>query len=266
MIRLYSGSGSQEIQVLGETLPDQAWAATRSRVVRLLEARKGGRQAAELLASIPFELRNGTNGFNDEFSILYYKCPVDRYIELAETHERDKDNLKHEYCQIAEAVNEAGYYVRFIVLDLDPESGPAPVATPALTIRSDSVERALADAEQLIHSRGAASGVDRVHTALHAYLKGIAEKASIQFQDDASITILFKLLCGSHPALRVPEPRAGEINRVIRSISTILDALNPVRNRASGAHPVDTVLQEPEAMLVINSVRTLLHYLDAKLR
>ena len=264
MIRLHSGSGSQDIQVLGETLPDHDWAAIRRTVVRLLEARKGGRQAAELFASIPFELRNGTNGFHDEFSILYHKCPVDQYVELAETHERD--NLKHEYSQIAEAVNEAGYYVRFIVLDLDPESGPAPVATPALTIRSDSVERALADAEQLIHSRGAASGVDRVHTALHAYLKGLAEKASIQFQDDASITILFKLLCGSHPALRVPEPRAGEINRVIRSISTILDALNPVRNKASGVHPVDTVLQEPEAMLVINSVRTLLHYLDAKLR
>ena len=264
MIRLYSGSGSQEVQVLGETLPDQVWAATRSSVVCLLEAREGGRQAAELLASIPFELRDGTNGFNDEFSILYYKCPRDRYVELAETYE--KNNLKHEYCQIAEAVSEAGHYVRFIVLDLDPKSGPAPVATPALTIRSDSVERALADAEQLIHSRGAASGVDRVHTALHAYLKGIAEKASIQFQENAGITTLFKLLCGFHPALRVPEPRAGEIDRVIRSISTILDALNPVRNRASGAHPTDAVLQEPEAMLVINSVRTLLHYLDAKLR
>ena len=229
-----------------------------------LKLEKADGQAAKLLASIPFELRNGTNGFNDEFSILYYKCPVDRYVELAETYERD--NLKHEYCQIAEAMNEVGHYVRFILLDLDPESGPAPVATPALTIRSDSVERALADAEQLIHSRGAASGVDRVHTALHAYLKGIAEKASIQFQDDASITTLFKLLRDSHPALRVPEPRAGDIDRVIRSLSTILDALNPVRNKASGAHPVDAILQEPEAMLVINSVRTLLHYLDAKLR
>ena len=135
MIRLYSGSGSQEVQVLDETLPDQAWVATRSSVARLLQARKGGRQAADLLASIPFELRDGTNGFNDEFSILYYKCPVDRYVELAETYE--KNNLKPEYCQIAEAVKEAGYYVRFIVLDLDQESGPAPVTTPALTIRSD---------------------------------------------------------------------------------------------------------------------------------
>ena len=264
MIQLYSGSGSQEVQVLGENLSDQDWAATRSRVVRLLEARKGGRQAAKLLASIPFELRDGTNGFNDEFSILYYKCPVDRYVELRETHERD--NFKHEYGQIAEAMNEVGHSVRFIVLDLDPESGPTPVTTPALTIRSDSVERALADAEQLIHSRGAASGVDRVHTALHGYLKGIAEQASIQFPNNAGITTLFKHLCGSHPALRVPEPRAREINHVIRSLSTILDALNPVRNKASGAHPADAILQEPEAMLVINSVRTVLHYLDAKLR
>jgi len=264
MIPLYSGSGSQEVEVLGESLPAQGWAVIGSTVVRLLKARKEGRKAAELFASIPFELRDGTNGFSDEFSILYYKCPVDRYTELAETYERD--NLKHEYCQIAEAMNEVGHYVRFILLDLDSESGPAPVATPALTIRSDAVERALADAEQLIHSRGSASGVDRVHTALHAYLKSIAEKASIQFQDDASITALFKRLRDSHTALRVPEPRAGDVDRIIRSISTILDALNPVRNKASGAHPVDTVLQEPEAMLVINSVRTLLHYLDAKLR
>ena len=263
MIRLYSGSGSQEVEVLGKTLSDQDWAATRSTVVRLLEAR-GERQAAELLVSIPFELRNGTNDFNDEFLILYYKCPVDRYVELEEIYGRN--NLKHEYYQIAEAMNEVRHSVRFIVLDLDPESGPAPVATPALTIRSDSVERALADAEKLIYSRGAASGVDRVHTALHGYLKGIAEQASIQFPNDAGITTLFKLLCGSHPALRVPEPRADDIDRVIRSLSTILDALNPVRNKASGAHPSDAVLQEPEAMLVINSVRTLLHYLDVKLR
>lgn len=264
MIRLYSGSGSQEVEVLGKTLSDQDWAATRSTVVRRLESRKGGRQAAELLASIPFELRNGTNGFNDEFLILYYKCPVDRYTELAETYE--ENNLEHEYCQIAEAMNEARHSVRFVVLDLDPESGPAPVATPALTIRSDSVERALADAEQLIYSRGAASGVDRVHTALHGYLKGIAEQASIQFPDGAGITTLFKLLRKSHPALRVPEPRAGDIDRVIRSLSIILDALNPIRNKASRAHPTDAVLHEPEAMLVINSVRTLLHYLDVKLR
>jgi len=264
MIRLYSGSGSHEVQVLSKTLTERAWVTTRNSVVRLLKTIRGGKHAAALLASIPFELRNGTNSFNDEFSILYYRAPLDQYVELAEAYETK--NLQHVYKQIAEVVTEVGHYVRFIVLDLDPESGPAPVATPSLTIRSDSVERALADAEQLIHSRGAASGVDRVHTALHAYIETIAEKESIPFPKDAGITTLFKLLRENHSTFTVQGPSADEINRIIRSISTILDALNPVRNRASGAHPTEAVLQEPEAMLVINSVRTLLHYLDAKLR
>lgn len=44
----------------------------------------------------------------------------------------------------------------------------------------------------------------------------------------------------------------------------IVDALNPLRNRASLAHPNESLLAEPEAMLVINSVRTLLHYIDSR--
>lgn len=48
-------------------------------------------------------------------------------------------------------------------------------------------------------------------------------------------------------------------------MSAILDALNPVRNRASVAHPNATLLAQAEAMLVVNATRTILHYLDAKL-
>lgn len=264
MIRLYSGSGSKEVQVLEKLLPDEAWGVLRSSVIRLLHARRGGQQAAGLLGSTPFELREGTNGFNDEFSVLYYRAPLEKYVELAESLEKDQLNL--EYQKIAKAVTEAGHYIRFIVLDLDPESGPAPVATPSLEIRSDSVERALADAEQLIHGRGAASEVDRVHTAFHGYLRAAAIRASIQFPEDASVTTLFKILREEHPSLIVPEPRATDLDRILRSIATILDSLNPVRNRATIAHPNEVLLNEPEAMLVINSVKTLLHYLDAKLR
>ena len=75
MIRLYSGSGSQEVQVLDKVVPDQAWTIEKRSVVRLLAA-KGYRQAATILDSTPFELREGTNGFNDEFCILYYRAPL----------------------------------------------------------------------------------------------------------------------------------------------------------------------------------------------
>jgi hypothetical protein len=49
-------------------------------------------------------------------------------------------------------------------------------------------------------------------------------------------------------------------------MATILDALNPVRNNASMAHPTSALIGEAEAVLVINTVRTLLTYLEAKQR
>ena len=52
---------------------------------------------------------------------------------------------------------------------------------------------------------------------------------------------------------------------LLRTLSSALDALNPLRNRASVAHPNDELLELPEAMLVINVARTLLHYFDTRI-
>lgn len=265
MISLYSGSGSQEVQVLDEIIPEQAWAAEKRVIIQLLSA-KGYKNAAAIFDSTPFELREGTNGFNDDFCILYYQAPLERYVSIANEYEKNENKIS--YRCIAETTTEVGHYIRFIVLDLDKNANieVIPVATPTLETSSDSVQRALADAEHLIHARGAASGVDRVHTAFHGYLKAAANKASIPFDEDSSVTDLFKLLRTNHPALLLREPRATDIDRVLKSMASIIDSLNPLRNRASGAHPNEQVLEEPEAMLIINSVKTLLHYLDSRFR
>lgn len=68
-----------------------------------------------------------------------------------------------------------------------------------------------------------------------------------------------------HPVLSSAFPHADHVFRAIRGIASVLDALNPLRNRGSVSHPIETLLEEPEAMLAINSARTILHYLDAKL-
>lgn len=44
----------------------------------------------------------------------------------------------------------------------------------------------------------------------------------------------------------------------------IIDALNPVRNEKTLAHP-NPLLDEAEAMLAIHAIRTLLHYFDKRL-
>lgn len=263
MIRLYHGTGSQEIQLEEKMLQDAVWSVTRKNAIQLLKAKRAYR-AAELLSSIPFELYKGTNGFGDEFCVLYCGAPSDRYVEIAEQAENHGDS--HAYEQIADAVNEIGYYIRFIALDVIADSGLPPVSTPNLEIRSDAVERALADAQRLIHGRGAPSSVDRIHTAFHGYLKAVSAKAKIQAPDNADITTLFSLLRAKHTAMQITGPRADDVLRVARSIAAILDALNPLRNKASTAHPNEEILDEAEAMLVINSVKTLLHYLDAKFR
>jgi hypothetical protein len=140
----------------------------------------------------------------------------------------------------------------------------SPIATPDPKTTSTIVERAINDVETLIQSSGAISGVDRIHTALHGYLQAVCDREKIAYVKDDSMTKLFKLLRQSHPALQNLGSRSQDIERVFQSFASILDALNPIRNNASVAHPNNNLLEKDEAMLVINVARTLLHYLDAK--
>jgi hypothetical protein len=261
MIYLYHGSGAGDILFGGEPLSTQEWERLRQSVCRLLKSRRLER-AAELLETIPFKLFDATNGFGDEFSVLYARVPFDLYTELVEQYEEPQTRLA--FRRIAEAITEVGPYIRFIVARLDTEKREV-VSPPNLRVTSETVERALSDAEYLINSQGAVSSVDRVHTAFHGYLRVIASKANINVPDDASIIQIFKAIREQHPAFADSGPRAEDITRIVRTLANILDALNSIRNRASIAHPNEKLLEEPEAMLVVNTVRTLLHYLDAKL-
>lgn len=140
------------------------------------------------------------------------------------------------------------------------------VSSPTLQITSDTVKQALADAEQLIHTQGALSGVDRVHTAFHGYLLAIIKKLNLTVKKDAEFTELFQIIRDNHPDLKQSDSATSEITKIFRGISKILESVNQIRNRESLAHPNQNLLKEPEAMLVINMVRTLLYYLNSKIK
>jgi Abortive infection C-terminus len=137
--------------------------------------------------------------------------------------------------------------------------GYEPVAT------SDVVRRAIADAEALLKSTGATSAVDRVHTMLHGYLMNECRRANIAYIEDATNVALLKALRRDHPQLRAIGPRPHDVEKILNAFGSILDSMNPVRNKASVAHPNDNLLDETEAVLVINAARTVLGYLDSKL-
>jgi Abortive infection C-terminus len=117
-----------------------------------------------------------------------------------------------------------------------------------------------------MRTSGPQSAVDRLHTAMHGYLHSLCDEAGITHGDRPTMNQLFKALRAGHPGLADLGARPEEVTRVLGSMASILDALNPVRNNASVAHPNEQLIGEPEALLVINTVRTLLSYFESKRR
>jgi hypothetical protein len=265
VIQLYHGGGSSEVDIEGPAMPAEEWHRLKGQAARLLRAR-GHVKAADVLDKVPFELSEATNFFGDHFSVLHTTANVERYTRFEEL--KAKPEYASAFTHIAKTISEIGrLYVRFIIVQLETDDAPAPVEPPSLLISSASVERALEDVTLLLRSSasGPASAVDRTHTALHGYLRAACDRAGISMAEDDTLAQLFKKLRASHPAFVGDGPRADDIRRVMNALATIFDALGPLRNKASIAHPNESLLAEAEAMLVINTARTLLHYLDAKL-
>lgn len=264
MIRLFEKSGSSEITLLHQSFSKEEWEHLKGTAISLLE-KKSYSDEAKLLKKYAFLLYEGTNGFKDKFHVLSLQVPMNIYIELAEMN--NNWQLKWKWRNIADSIGEiVSKEIRFVIVDLSPTENIETIASPSLEITSDVVERALQDAQQLIATQGATSGVDRVHTAFHGYLKAVATCAGLSVTDSINITGLFKIIRQKHSSFKDTGPRQGDLEKIMRSIANIVDALNPVRNQASIAHPNEDLLEEPEAMLVINCVKTLLHYLNKRIR
>lgn len=144
--------------------------------------------------------------------------------------------------------------------------GEPVVASPKVEAASTSevVRRALSDAENLLRTGGPVSAVDRIHTALHGHLKALCVAEGIQLPESATLQRAMKELRTHHPELKPSGARASEVSQVLYSMAATLDALNTIRNNASAAHPNDTLLGDPEALLAINAGRTIFTYVAQK--
>jgi Abortive infection C-terminus len=152
----------------------------------------------------------------------------------------------------------------FIGLAQRLEAGTG-VTNPTPVHTSEFVEKTLAEVEHAIMSNRETSGVDRVHSALHGYLRHVCDEADIEDTQDDKIIDLFKKLLAEHGALQDLGPRPQDTATITRAFCGIMAVIDPRRNRASFAHPTPALLGVPEAMLVINAAKTILHYVEAKL-
>lgn len=143
--------------------------------------------------------------------------------------------------------------------------GGAGVPNPEPKHSSEFVARVLAEVEHAIRDSRVTSGVDRVHSALHGYLRDICEDAEIEYEEKDQIQTLFKKLINEHNAFSDMGPRPQDAMLINSSLCAIMNVADPLRNRASFAHPTKNLLEVPEALLIINAARTILHYVDGKL-
>lgn len=135
-------------------------------------------------------------------------------------------------------------------------SPPEPKASPA-----SIVARALSDAKALIVQSNASSAIDRAHTALHGYLVELCNSNGMTLNEGVTTSKVFKLLRESHPALTPDGHRSADVTRVLQAFATSIDAFSTIRNKASMAH-ANTLLDEPEAMAMINAMYTIFRYVQ----
>lgn len=265
MLRLHSGTGSSEIQLV-RRVDDTEFQPKKRQAIRILRE-SDETEACKTLESQPWEMWEGTNGFGDEFGLLYRRARTSEYLELED--QVDEGKAPWPYRAVARAFEKIGLYVRFIAVDIDPdpdENQISVVAQPTLRITSAVVERALTDAEILIRENGAVSGLDRIHTAFHGYLKAVADDAHLSItKRDPSVGDLYKTIRSQHPTFAHPVSGGSDIGNILNSLGAIVHATSPLRNQGSMAHANKNLLEEPEAMLTINAIRSMLHYLDAKI-
>jgi hypothetical protein len=151
------------------------------------------------------------------------------------------------------------------LMEMGYQAGQVPAVLPTVSA-SEVVRRALQDADHLLSTSGAPSAIDRLHTAMHGYLKSTCHDCAISLPDGATLTQAYKALRAHHPALQSLGEHDGEIGRVLGSFASVLDALNTLRNHGSVAHPNEDIVEQAEGELVVNAVRTIFHYLSQKIR
>ena len=254
-----TGSGAQDFSLLS---PTEDWPAIRPNVIRLLKAR-GYDAAIDAIEKYPWQTHDATNFFGDEFVVLHASLSMEAYVEIIE---KDEDRqLSTALKIVSHAIQELGHYVRFIAVSPIQDSMPEMVSEPELKVASTTVEQALADAKNLLTSSGPASAVDRVHTAIHGYIRSILRTIGIESSDTAGLTEVFKLLRSKHKAFQRMSSGDKNAEKILHGMASVVDSVNTLRNKSSIAHPNERLLQDPEAILAINAVRTLLHYLESKI-
>ena len=129
----------------------------------------------------------------------------------------------------------------------------------------EGVVQALKDTHHPPAASDLVGGVDQVHTALHAYLRDACARAGLSVADYATVAQLFKSVRNGHPELLTLDRQDPQVGNILTSLGADVTALSSLRNVGSSSGQNQASMEEAEALLTVNLVRTLFDYLRARL-
>lgn len=135
------------------------------------------------------------------------------------------------------------------------------IEVPKLEQATATVRAALEEAEVALRRGRPEAAVDRLHTALHGYLRSACESLNLDVPPEATVIAAYKAI---RTKVLDPLDASDEVRKILNSLSSILDAINNLRNNRSLAHPSE-LLPKPEAELFANAVSAFVSYLSQKL-
>ena len=145
---------------------------------------------------------------------------------------------------------------------LNASEDNAAVDFPKVSLQSNTVKQAIADAELFIRERKYESAVDRIHTAFHGYLRQILDRRQIEYQSDDSLPSLYAKLHSHYRTAIQPPDVADKIKDIIRSGGSMVTKVNELRNKNTVAHANTQLIQKREAELVIRMLNALWDYIE----
>lgn len=127
---------------------------------------------------------------------------------------------------------------------------------------SQTMIKALESAESEIAKGHPDLAHDRMHTFIHDYFIQLCKKISLKPNSiKPDILELFSLI--QQHLNKIDSSKASLT--ILRSFSKILKEINDIRNTKSLSHP-NPILKKPEALLVINTVKTIFVYLEERMK
>lgn len=131
-----------------------------------------------------------------------------------------------------------------------------------IAARSDTIKKAVEDAEFFIKEGKYDSAVDRVHTAFHGYLQQLLDEHKVTYNKKEDIAALYSKLHDLYGKSIQPSDVASRIKTIVRSGAGMINAVNELRNNNTIVHPNGLLIQKREAQLVIGLTKAMLDYIE----